>query len=83
MKTKQNICYIYVGGLGSAQACLSVCGSVSVSSHELRLVDSVGLLVVSLTPLALGIHKTFCSLPNVWLWISTSASLSLWMKPLR
>jgi hypothetical protein len=50
MKTKVLICYICVGGLGPAHACFLVGGSVSVSSYGPRLVDSVGLLDVSLTP---------------------------------
>ena len=51
MKTKIHICYECVGGLSPALVFLVV-GSVSVSHHGPRLVDSKGLLLVSLTPLA-------------------------------
>ena len=51
MKTKLHICYRCVGGPGPASACSLVGGPVSVSPHGPRLVGSVGLLVVSLTPL--------------------------------
>ena len=37
-------------GLSEAHACSLVFSLVSVSSHAPRLVDSVGLLLVSLTP---------------------------------
>ena len=40
MKTKLNICYKCVGSLGSAPECFLVGGSVSVSPHGPRLVDS-------------------------------------------
>ena len=43
------------GGLGLAPTCSLVGGSVSVSPHGSRLVDSVGLLVVSLTLLAYSV----------------------------
>ena len=49
-KTKLHICYNYVGGLGPAHACSLADGLVSVSLHGPKLGDSVGLLVVSLTP---------------------------------
>jgi hypothetical protein len=62
MKTKLHICYKLVGGLDPASTCSLVCGSVSVSPHGPRLVDSVGLLVVSLTPLAQAI--LFSTLPQ-------------------
>jgi hypothetical protein len=41
--------YKCVGGLGPAHTCSLVGGLVFVSPHQPRLVDSVGLLVVSLT----------------------------------
>ena len=49
MKTKLYIWYMGVGGL-PAQACSLVGGSVSVSPHGPRLVDSVGFLVAVLDP---------------------------------
>jgi hypothetical protein len=57
------------GGLGLADTCYLVGGSVSVSPHGPRLVDSIGLLVVSMTPSADLIlplfHKTPRGQPNV------------------
>lgn len=50
METKLHICYICSGDLGSAPASSLVGGSVSVSPHGPRLVDSVGLLVSLTTP---------------------------------
>jgi hypothetical protein len=47
MKTKLHIRYKSVWGLGPAPSCSLVGGSVSVSPNGLKLVDSVGLLVVS------------------------------------
>ena len=41
-----------LGDLGAAPVCSLVGGLVSVSPHWPMLADSVGLLVVSLTPLA-------------------------------
>ena len=52
MKTKLHMCYKCVGGLGPVSAWSLVSGSVSVSPHEPRLIDSVGLLAVSLTLIA-------------------------------
>ena len=52
IKTKLYICYKCVGDLDPEHACSLVGSSVSVSPHGYRLVDSVGLLVVSLTSLA-------------------------------
>lgn len=49
MKTKLYIWYMGVGGL-PAQACSLVGGSVSVSPHGPRSVDSVGFLVAVLDP---------------------------------
>jgi hypothetical protein len=50
MKTKLLIYYIYVGAwLGQALVCLLVCDSVSESPQGFKLVDSVGLLVESLS----------------------------------
>jgi hypothetical protein len=50
MKTKLHICYKCVEVLGPAPACPFIGGSVSVNLHGPRLVDSVGLLVESLSP---------------------------------
>jgi hypothetical protein len=50
METKLHISYKCVGGLSPVYAHSLIAGSVSVTPHGPRLVDSVGLLVVSLTP---------------------------------
>jgi hypothetical protein len=50
MKTKLYICYKCVGDLGQGHATSLVGGSCSLSPHGPRLVDSVSLLVESLTP---------------------------------
>ena len=52
MKTKVHIYYKCVEGLGLATACFLIGSSVSVSLHGPRIVDYVGLLVVSLASLA-------------------------------
>lgn len=54
MKTKLHIYYKCVGSLGPAHA-----HSVAVGPHGLGLVDSVGLLSVSFTPLASSILPLF------------------------
>ena len=52
MKIKLYIIYKCVGRcLGLPPACLLISGLGSVSFHDPMLVDSVGLLVMSLTPL--------------------------------
>jgi hypothetical protein len=90
MKTKLHICYKCVGGLGPTPECSLAGGSVYVSPHGPRLVNSAGLPVVSLTPLTLSILPPFfCmtpwapDLPNSWLWASACVSISCWMRPLR
>ena len=50
MKAKLHICYKCVGCLGPAPACSLVGGSVPGSTYGPRLVNSIGLLVVSLNP---------------------------------
>ena len=52
MKTKLHICYICVGGIGLFYSCSVASDSVSVSPYGSRLVDFVGLVVVTLTSLA-------------------------------
>ena len=59
METKLHICYICAEGLGPAPACSLVGGSGSVSPHGPRLLDPLGLLVVSLTSLAPSILPLF------------------------
>ena len=54
-------------------------GSVSVSLHKLRVVESVGLLMVSLTPLT----SIGSPLPDVWLYLCETVSNHCWLKPLR
>jgi hypothetical protein len=50
MSTKVLICCRYAGNLGPAPMCSLVGGPGSVSPHGPRLVDSLDLFVVSLTP---------------------------------
>ena len=86
MKTKLHSCYVCVWGLGPVHVCSLVGVSVSVRPYGSRLVDSVGLLVMSLTRPA---HSIFLStLPqgslssaSVWLWVSASVSINFCMKP--
>lgn len=49
MKTKMHISYICAGRLSLAHLCSLVGGSVSGTSKESRLFDSIGLLVESLS----------------------------------
>jgi hypothetical protein len=63
-------------------------GSVSVNSHGPRLVDYVGLLVVSLNlwlhqPLPPFFHKIPHAMPDVWLWVSISVSICCWIRSTR
>ena len=85
--TKLHTCLISVGDIGPVHTYSSVGGSVSVRPYGTRLVNSVGFLVVSLTLLAPTILPLPLSwipqaLPNVWLWVFASVSISCWMKPL-
>jgi hypothetical protein len=48
--TTQPYVYICIEDLGPANLCSLVGGSISVSSHGPRLVRSIGLLTLSLTP---------------------------------
>ena len=66
-------------------ACSLVGGSVSVSSRGPRLVDYVGLLLVSLNLWLLQslppfFHKIPHAMPDVWLWVSASVSICCWMR---
>ena len=54
MTIKLHNCYIYAEGLGQSHAGSLIDSSVSVSSYEPRLLDSVGFLVMPLTSLALS-----------------------------
>ena len=87
MKTKLHICYICVGGIGLFYSCSVASDSVSVSPYGSRLVDFVGLVVVTLTSLAPLIlplfHKIPQAPPTAWLWVSASVSISCWVEPLR
>ena len=86
MKTKLHNCYICAEGLGPSHAYSLVCGSVSVNPYGPRLVDSVGFLVVSLTPHAPTILFSPSSAgppqasPNAWLWFPVF--IHCWVKPL-
>ena len=55
IKNTLHICYECVGHLGLTHVCALIGYSVSVSPYGHRLVGSVGLLVVSLTPWASSI----------------------------
>jgi hypothetical protein len=52
METKLHNCYICTEVLGQANACSLVGSSLSLSPYCPRFTDSVGPLVVSLTPVA-------------------------------
>ena len=58
MKTKLLICLICAGDLDPAHACSLVGDSISGSPQGSRLVDSVGLLVESLSPPAPSIMSS-------------------------
>ena len=65
-------CNICAQGLGESCAGSLVVGSVSVSPYEPKLVDFVGFLVLSLSPLAPTILPPLVgripqALPHVWL----------------
>ena len=64
MKTKLHTCHKCVRGLGSAPACSLLGGSVSMSPHRPRVVDSVGLFMVSLTPLACSVLSITIIIPQ-------------------
>lgn len=85
IKTKMNNCCKCLVFLDAPHACYLVGVSVSVSPLGPRLLDSLGLLIVSLTPQTPSIlfHNTPQALCNVWLWVSASLSISYWMKLLR
>jgi len=76
MKIQLYICYKCVGGLGPATVCSLVGGLVSGSPHGHKLVASVGLLVVSLTPLdsrnlsPYPFPKSLRALLHIWLRVS-------------
>ena len=55
MKTQLHKCYISVEGLGLAHACCLGGSSISMNPYGVRLVDTVGFHMVSLTPLASSI----------------------------
>ena len=61
-KTILHNCNICAGGLGKLCEGFLVCSSVSVSNYGPKLIDSVGFLVVSLTPLAPTILFSFFAL---------------------
>lgn len=83
MKKKLHICYKCLGG-----ACSSLVDA-SVSEHpgaqvSLLWRSSCGVLDPSdfLNPIPHSSTK-LCILPNVWLWIFVSVSISRWGEPLR
>jgi hypothetical protein len=86
-KNKIHNCTICTEGLGQPHSGSLVLGSFSVSPSEARLVDAMGFLVVSLTLCLLLsflslFHGILQPLPNIWLWVSESASLNCWVKHL-
>jgi hypothetical protein len=50
MKTKLHICYICIGDLGLAFVCSMLGGSLTANVQSSMLVDTIGLLVESLSP---------------------------------
>jgi len=72
MKTKLHICYKYVGGPGPVPAGSLVGGSVSVSPQGPRLVDSVGLTVVSFLPACNADSSVRCQSPALCLAVGLS-----------
>jgi len=74
-------------GLGPAPTCSLVGVSDLLSSRGLRLVDSMGLVVVSLTPLTYSLlSPTPPRTPKLSLMLgcgSLHVSIHCWMKPLR
>lgn len=82
---KLHICKIYAEDLAQTHPESLFVTSVSVIPYEPYLVDSVGhILMVSLIPLTpMTLLPPFCeiSLPllNVWLCVSASAPIALWM----
>lgn len=87
METMLHICLIYVEDLGPPTACSLFGGSVSVSTHGLKLVDSVGLRVYLIAPALTILYPTLPQdppppvLPDVWLWVF--AAIGCWITPLR
>lgn len=84
MNSMLHVCWKCVVDLGPGHS-----GSVSVSPCGFRLVDSIDLLLVSLTPLTPSIlsptpfPQDSWALPNVCLWVPASISIIYWMKHLR
>ena len=73
-------------GIAQSHAGSLVVSSISVNPYEPRLVGSVGFLVVPLTPLDPKVLPPLVRrIPqapsNVWLWVSTSVPISIWMNP--
>ena len=81
MNTKMHICYICVGGLGLSHVCSLVGDSISVRPYGPRLVDSVGFLIVPLTPLAPSSFLSSRRFPEFCLIFGdVSVSISCWVK---
>ena len=79
MKTKLHNCYIYAEGLGQSCIYPLVGGYVSMNPYGPRLVDSVGFIMVSLTPVSCNPSPlSFAGFPK--LRVSASVSISCWVK---
>ena len=83
MKINLINCNIYAGGLGQSYAGSLVVGSLSASLLEPTLVGAVSFLVVPMTPLGSAVLPSCLpqdsrALPNVWPWISVSATIGFW-----
>ena len=79
MKIKLYICSKCAGFLDQPPACSLVGGSNSVKTHGLRLVDTVGHILLILIFLiaqfySILFYKTSQALSDVWLWVSASVS---------
>ena len=81
METEMHICHLCSRGLGPAHVCPLVGGSVSESSQWFRLVNYAALSVEFISPSEPSVlpqlfHKIPLPLSSVWLWVSTSVSVS-------
>jgi hypothetical protein len=83
METKSHTCSKCVESLGPVPVCSLVNGVVSLSPQEPMLVDSLGLLVVSLTSLACSVKTVlgfFCFLFFVFFFCLFKMKIYTW-KP--
>jgi hypothetical protein len=87
IETELHICYIHARAPVQAHMSSLVGGSVSISSQRSRSDNSVGPSEGLLSPSGPSIlpPTLLCHwpLPNVWLWVSASVSVSCWAEPIR